>query len=80
MRTVAAEHAPRPDHKAIAAKAAEINRIEDEERRTAELQKLLAQANPKGGDFGTPTHIGMRRHVPLDQIEGMEYEADDERG
>lgn len=35
-------------------------------------EELLKHANPQGGGFGTPTHIGMRRHVPLDDIEGME--------
>lgn len=72
MRDLAAAHVTGPD---LDAKIAEINKIEDDEQRTAAFKNLLEEANPKGGDFGTPTHIGMRRHVPLSDLPGdMEHE------
>ena len=72
MRALAAQHVQRPD---IEAKIEKISLIEDEGQRQAAFKKLLEDANPQGGDFGTPTHIGLRRHVPLEHIPGLEYEG-----
>lgn len=80
MRTVAAQHAELVDPDALARKVAAIEQIEDDEKRTAALKNLLAQADPQGGDFGTPTHIGMRRHVLEDGAlpDGLEHGAPQE--
>ncbi len=72
MRELAAEYAPGSD---VEDRIQAIGKIEDDDQRAAEFKNLLEKANPKGGDFGTPTHIGMRKHVPLDKIEGMEYQG-----
>lgn len=71
MREVAAQHL---DLTGVEEKITAISKIVDEGERTQEFKNLLEQAEPQGGDFGTPIHIGMRKHVPLDQIEGLEYE------
>jgi hypothetical protein len=51
------------DRSAVFRKIEAAHAIEDEAERTAALKNLLEEAEPQGGDFGTPTHIGMRRYV-----------------
>lgn len=75
MRSLAAKHVGPVD---LSDKIEAISAIEDEAQRTEAFKNLLEQANPQGGDFGTPTHIGMRRHVlDADLPDDMLYEPQD---
>jgi hypothetical protein len=75
MRGLAEEHVERPD---LTERIETIAKIEDEAERTAAYKLLLEEANPQGGDFGTPTHIGMRRHALDGSLpDDMIYESEE---
>lgn len=61
------------DHAAEAESIEKLAKITDVKERKAALEGTGGR-----GAYGTPTHIGMRRHVPLTDINGLEYEAPDE--
>lgn len=73
MRRISEEHASVPDLKR---RVADIDAMDDQEKRAEALKQLKTELDKGviGTAFGTPAHIGMRRHVDLHQIDGLAYE------
>jgi hypothetical protein len=76
MRGIAAERVNPAEHsRRVAARAAEIGTMEKEEDQQQAFKAMLADADPTGGDWGRPAHIGLRQHVPLDDLpDGLLHE------
>lgn len=75
MRKIAEQNVHVPNLKA---RVAEIDSMEDEEKRNEALASLKEELDRGvvGTAFGSPAHVGMRRHVDLSSIDGLEYQPE----
>lgn len=74
MRRIADEHTKQAEE--LERRVAKTNEITDEEQRKVALRNVLEDANVSG--YATPKHIGMRRHVDLADIDGLEHETSEQ--
>lgn len=81
MRKISSDHAKGSDIRALADQIKAAEQIEDQEVRTQTVARLTAkmrmeiERNDLGTMYGPPAHLGMRKHIDLDDLPGdLEYE------